>query len=396
MSAVQRVVLIVAPTTETRRELEAQLQALNIVRLLPPCNRYEAAAAEVAKAAPDIILLELDANPDAALDLVPSLLQARTGATILPASRSRDVELVLRTVRAGAREFLTLPVATNELQGAIERAPVTPAQPPTTSTAPNSTIIPILGAAGGVGCTTLAVNLAATLAKCPGQEVALVDFDLILGAVDASLDLMPDQSLSDVAQSVDRLDQTLLKRSLTRHSSGVYVLPVPANLEDASKIQPDALRGVLELLREAFPIIIVDLSKCLSESDMLVLQMATAVLVVVQLEPTCLRNSARLMELLRQFDGIADRVSVVANRVGSNSFEVSAKKAEELLRAPVKWQVPNEYKTFSAARMRGVTVESDAPGSRAHRAILELARDFGTVDSDRYKSRFGRIAASFF
>ncbi len=315
----------------------------------------------------------------------------------MPASRSREVDLILRTVRAGAREFLMLPAEAAELRAALDRA--TPATSGTTAApapADESRIVAILGAAGGVGCTTLAVNLGAVLAKDPAREVALVDLDLVLGAADACLDLVPDQTLADVARNVDRLDATLLKRALLRHESGLYVLPSPATIEDAVRIEPESLRHVLERLHECFPTVLLDLSKSLQTSDFLGLEMAETILLVVQLEPACLRNCVRLLDQFRQCEGMVEKVRIVANRVGSNCYEVSPKKAEELLRVPVPWLIPNEYKTFSMARTRGVPVALDAPGSRAHRAILELARDFGVSDAGRSSSRFGRLAASFF
>lgn len=396
MNATPRVLLI-DPTAESRRALEDRLQGLGDIRLIESCSSYSAGGEAAARAAADVIIIVLDHDAEAALGFIANLARTRPEAAILPASHAPAVDLVLKAIRSGSREFLSLPITAEDLGAAILRVmpstPVGSTEPPRA----RSEVLAILGAAGGIGCTTIAVNLAAALAKDPTREVALVDLDLILGAVDASLDLLPDQTLADVAKCVDRLDLTLLKRSLTRHASGVHVLAGPASLDEASKIDPGSLQNVLERLCDTFPIVSLDLSKSLSESDVIALHMATSILLVVQLEPTCLRNSARLLELLRQqFAGIEDRINVVANRVGSNGFEVSAKKAEELLKVPVKWQVPNDLKIFSAARTRGVPVESEAPGSRAHRAILEIARDFGSTESERFKSRFGRIAASFF
>src|SRR5438477_271298 len=84
-------------------------------------------------------------------------------------------------------------------------------------------------------------------------SLVLADFDLMLGSVDACLDIIPDQTLHTIIQNIDRLDLTLLKRSITRHSSGLYVLPHPVAMEDAAKIDAESLRRVLALLKSAFP-----------------------------------------------------------------------------------------------------------------------------------------------
>src|SRR5207302_4987925 len=114
-------------------------------------------------------------------------------------------------------------------------------------------VIAVAGAAGGVGCTTLAVNLATTPARAGTTEVMLADFDLLLGCVDACLDIVTNNTLHAIVQNIDRLDLTLLKRSVTKHGSGLFVLPHPTAMEDAAKIDPEVLRRVLVLLKAAFP-----------------------------------------------------------------------------------------------------------------------------------------------
>ena len=216
-------------------------------------------------------------------------------------------------------------------------------------------VIAVGGAAGGVGCTTLAVNLSATLAKTSGQETILVDFDLMLGSVDACLDIMTENTLQGLVQNIDRLDLTLLKRSLVRHSSGLFVLPHPTAMDDAAKIEPETLRRVMTLLKASFPTVVIDTSKGLQSTDFIAYEMADVILIVVQLDLTCLRNTSRLLHLFQQFDGMTERIRLVANRSGSRDSEISLKKAEETLRMPIMCHVPNSSKVFQAARAKGVT-----------------------------------------
>jgi pilus assembly protein CpaE len=405
MSSPRRLLLVV-PDPAGLDELQGLARDGAGLQVAGSCATYDEGFEAANRGGVDAILIDLDADAVAGLALIAALARSRPDIGLLPASRSREMELVLRAIRAGAREFLTLPVDPAGLLAAVTRAHETVAAASAASTvqvaAPAALnegprILALLGASGGVGCTTLAVNLGATLARDPAREVVLVDLDPVLGAVDACLDLVPDQTLADVAKTVDRLDAVLLKRSLTKHSSGLYTLPAPATLEEAAAIDPEAVRRLLERLSQSFPTVILDLSKALHAVDMAALELAHSILLVVALEPASLRNASRLLELFRaQCPDLVEKVAVLANRVGSQAGEISAKKAEGLLRVPVRWQVPDEAKLFFSARTRGVPLEQDAPGSRAHRAILELARDFGHSDGDRTRTRFGRIAASFF
>src|SRR5262249_10944586 len=122
------------------------------------------------------------------------------------------------------------------------------------------------------------------------------------------------------------------------------------------------------------------------------------ILLAVQLDLTCLRNTARLLHLLRQYEGLVDRVRVVANRVGSRDCEISLKKAQETLNLQINWQGPNAVKEFNESRSPGVTLGALAPGSKSHRPLLELARNLvppSTGGNTRRKTGLGRFAAMF-
>ena len=159
------------------------------------------------------------------------------------------------------------------------------------------------GAIGGVGTTSLAVNLGCCLARDEKNSVALVDLDLCLGDADVFLDTIPDYTLVDVAQNVTRLDFTLLERSLTKHSSGLFLLPRPVQLEDIALITPDDLQRVIGLMKATFTHLVLDLSKCYSPMDLVALEMANHILLVTQLDLPCLRNVVRLMMSFGEMNG---------------------------------------------------------------------------------------------
>ena len=159
------------------------------------------------------------------------------------------------------------------------------------------------GAIGGVGTTSVAVNLGCSLARDDKNSVALVDLDLCLGDADIFLDAIPDYTLVDVAQNVSRLDFALLKRSLTKHSSGLFLLPRPMQLEDVALITPDDLQRVIGLMKATFTHLVLDLSKSYSPVDMVALEAANDILLVAQLDLPCLRNVVRLDDVVQRDAG---------------------------------------------------------------------------------------------
>jgi pilus assembly protein CpaE len=388
-------VLLVDPIEETRQTLHRMLGVPGSIWLAEVCDEYEGMARRIAEVAPDLAIVVVDDDPMQAINLIQMIVQNSPNIAVLPASQVCDSSVILRVVRAGAREFLTLPTTSDELLETIKRLIRREESLVASNRGPQ--LIAVTGAAGGVGCTTLAVNLATTLAKSSPHEVVLVDLDLMFGSVDACLDIIPAHTMHDVIQNIDRLDQTLLKRSLTRHSSGLYVLPHPVVMEDSANVDPETLRRLLMLLKAGFSTILIDTSKGLQSSDFVAFEMADLILMVVQLNLTCLRNTARLLQLFQQFDGLSDRVRLVINRTVSHDSEISLKKAEETLKKPISWQMPNATKVFRVARAKGVPVDEVAPGRKLHQVILEIARALRPFppDEEKIKPRKGLFAAFF-
>jgi pilus assembly protein CpaE len=388
-------VVLVDPIDESRQALQRLFGGLANVWVSEVCTTYQGAAKRVAETAPALVVVAIDEDPAQAVNLVSAIAQNCPGVAVLPATRVRDSSIILRVVRAGAREFLTLPAQEDELEEIVNRL-LNRRDDSLSSSAKGPQVVAVTGAAGGIGCTTLAVNLATTLAKSSDQEVVLCDFDLMLGSIDACLDIIPDHTLQGVIQNIDRLDLTLLKRSMTRHSCGLYVLPHPVAMEESAKIDPESLRRVLLLLKASFPTVILDTSKGLQSSDFVAFELADIIVIVIQLDLTCLRNTARLLQLFHQFEGFTEKVRLVANRMGSHESEISLKKAEETLRMSVSWQVPNAAKVLHAARAKGVPIDAVAPGSRVHQAILEVAKGLKPAPvADAAKPRRGLFAAFF-
>ncbi len=366
---------IVDPSDAARDALKSMLLGLEMVWLEAECSRYEFFSDVVAQTHPDIGIVALDADPDKALKLVEQLAATSPRCSILVVSGSTDGSLILRAMRAGAKEFLPKPVKIEDLVGALERLSERQFGKGEGKVR-GSQVIAICGATGGVGTTSLAVNLGCALAADPKNSVCLVDLDLGLGDADVFLDAIPDYTLVDVAQNVTRLDFTLLKRSLTKHSSGLFLLPRPVQLSEAALVTAEDMQRVIGLLKATFTHLILDLSKSYSPVDMVALQMATQVLLVTQLDLPCLRNVVRLMMSFGEISGLKEKIKVIVNRVGLDSAQISLKKAQETIGCEIFWQLPNDYRTMSEVRNNGVPLIEQAKKAPITQAIVELAETF--------------------
>jgi pilus assembly protein CpaE len=319
-----------------------------------------------------VSFIALDEDPQSALTLVSKIRDKAPDCAILVASTSTDGNLILQAMRAGVKEFLTKPLQLQDLVAALARISQQKYGVGNTRVA-GSSVIAIAGATGGVGSTSLATNLACALAADPESSVVLVDLDLSLGDADVCLDAIPDYTLADVVQNVSRFDFTLLKRSLTKHSSGLYLLPRPVQLEDARLVTPDNFTRAMGLLKATFTHLIIDTSKGYTPLDMSAMEMATDVLLVTQLDLPCLRNVVRLMMTFGEMSGMKEKIKVIVNRVGLGNSHISLKKAQETIGKEIFWQLPNDYRVMVEVRNNGVPLLEQAPKAALTQSIGMLA-----------------------
>lgn len=371
MSSVLRLALV-DPNDGSRETLKKMLLGMDAVWLEAECSRYEFFPDVVAQSTPDIGVVSLDGDAEKALRLLERMRKDAPKCDLLAVSSSTDGQIILKAMRAGAKEFLTLPISLEDLMAAFDRI----AENKFGGAAGGerkTKIFAVAGASGGVGCTSLAVNLGCLLAANPENSVVLVDLDLAIGDADVFLDTIPDYSLIDVTENIARLDFQLLKRSLTKHSSGLYLLPRPVHLNDMNMITPDSLRRVFGLLKATFTHIVIDVSKGFSANDLAAFEFANEVLMVVQLDLPCLRNLVRLQMSFDEIDGLGDKLRIVVNRVGLESGQIKLKKAKDTIGREVFAQIPNDYRTMIEVRNNGIPLLEQAPKAPITQAMQKLA-----------------------
>ncbi len=391
----QRVV-IVDPTESTRESLRTLLLGVDFVWLESECTRYEYFLNVVAEGTqdgtghgiPDLAIVALDADKVKALQMIGQLSAEYPKLPIL--TISQDHQALLQSLQRGAKYFLTQPVGLEDMLAALRRAlgdagmEMAPGGGGTQASGAlgrsigGSQVIAVLGSRGGVGTTSLAVNLAATLASDPANQVALIDLDLALGDADIAVELrgIDNISIADLARNIERLDMNFLRRALVKHEdTGLCVLRHPLDVADISVIHEGHVERIVNLLRISYSHLVLDLTKSLLPTDLMALRMADKVLLTAQLELSSLRNVVRLIHCLGGEDNVADKCLVVLNRVGSEAVEegISVKKAEEVIGRKVYWQIPNDHKAMIAARVAGQPLVKLNPKSRAQVAIAALA-----------------------
>ena len=375
-------IAIVDPTESTRESLRTLLLGVDFVWLEAECARYEYFFDVIQTSMPDLAIVALDGDKNKALAMIGQLSAENPKLPIL--TISHDHQALLMSLQKGAKYFLTHPVTLEDMLTALRRALGESGGPDimqgsTTRTSGSSSVIAVLGSRGGVGTTTLAVNLAATLAADPANAVALIDLDLALGDADIALEVtgVENISISDLARNIERLDMNFLRRAMARHEpTGLSILRHPLEISEVASIHEGHVERILNLLKISYTHLVLDLSKSLLPTDLMAMRMADLILLTAQLELSSLRNVVRLVHCLGQEDNLADKVRVVINRQGGETMEegISVKKAEEVIGKPIFWQVPNDPKPVIAARVSGQPLVRQAPKCKAQLSINGLAQ----------------------
>ena len=316
----------------------------------------------------DIIIVDLDSNPEAALDLVETIC-ASSSVTVMVYSAEADSELMIRCMRAGAREFLAEPFVPAKLAEALVRAS---ARRSTTRSAKkaDAKLLVFWGAKGGSGVTTLASNFAVWLARESAQKTLLIDLDLPLGDVALSLGVAAQYSTADALQNSHRLDANFLSRLLVRHSSGLSVLSAPGKVVKGEGSN-EAIDKLMWVARQEFEYVVVDSGSRLSLADTALFDLDAIFYLVTSVGIPELRNANRLItECLATG---TRKLEIVLNRYANSSLGVDEEHITKALTRRAKWMVPEDRATARKAQSTAATLAmTDSPISNV---LRQMARE---------------------
>jgi pilus assembly protein CpaE len=331
----------------------------------------------------EVALVAAAAGTDPATTFARVAALAEAGARVVVVGASKDPDLILGALRAGAREFVvgTDTVELRRVVAALARA---------VAGAARGDLIAVFNARGGVGATTLAVNLAGSLAR-RDERVCLLDVDLHLGDVLPFLDLPGGYSLTDVIANMSRLDRELLDASVTRHRSGLRVVAQSGRLEDAERMPAGGLRPVLDFLASHYDHLVVDGLRGFDELSLSVLDASQQIIMVLTQDVPAVRSARRCLQLFRQLGYPDAKVKLVVNRHQRGS-DITSEVIAETVGLPVTHTLSNDFGSAIAAINRGVMLQELAPRSPLTRDLDELpAALTGQRGSGSRRSFFGLL-----
>ena len=351
-----------------REALEGVIASMDGLDLQPPgalnpCN---------------LLILEIGEDLEKEFQLIHDIHASGEVEAIFVTSSRFEAEILVQALRAGVKEFFSQPIQLEELANALRKFKERqPGLPGSEIKRKKGKIIHIMGGKGGVGTTTVAVNLSTSLAQAnPSQLVALVDMNLLFGEIPTFLDVQSDFSWGEIVKNISRLDATYLTSVLAKHPSGMFVLPSPTGLDGMTPATPEIIEKLLTVMEETFDFVVIDGGQSIDEISLKVFQMADAVLVVSVLSLPCLTNVKRLLWTFQKLGfPQKENVKVLVNRYHKRSL-ISLEEAEKTIDQGIFWQIPNDFQTTMSAINQGKDLFSIAPGSEISKNFKKFSTLF--------------------
>jgi pilus assembly protein CpaE len=317
----------------------------------------------------DVVFVDLDSDTEYALEVVESLSGSNL-ATVMVYSAQADRNLVIRCMRAGAREFLNLPLAPGDLPGALARLTIQD-RALRRAKGIGKRFFVFLGAKGGCGVTTIASSFAVSLAQESGQSTLLIDLGLPLGDAAIQLGMACDYSTVNALEDWLRLDGSFLNSLLAEHRSGLRVLAAPGEFP-RTNAPLEAYNRLLAVARQSFQYVVVDIGARMDMKDSALFDESAYQYLVTQVGVSELRNANRL--ITQSFDQRCRKLQIVLNRYAPHALGFDASDVAKMLTRPVDWKVPDEDRAGKvAAHAAGRAANQIAPIAQAARQMARAA-----------------------
>src|SRR5919107_4219723 len=383
-------VLIVDDIPETRDHLTKLLGFESDIEVVGAAASGSEALSIAGQVQPDVVLMDINMPDMDGITATEQLSSRVPTASVVMMSVQGEADYLRRSMLAGAREFLVKPFSSDELTASIRQvwarekdkqsryAPVVATtgggvERTDDGSGEPANVVAVFSPKGGVGRTTIAVNLAVAAAQS-GKKVGLVDASFQFGDVGVLLNLNPrNKSIADLAGELQTGEAESLDTFMISHSSGIRVLLAPPSPEQAELIGPSAVKKVIERMRGDFDLVVVDCPSSFNDSTLAVLDEADLILTLLTLEITSVKNMRLFLEVCEQLGYGPDKIRLVLNRADS-TLGIRVADVEHSIGRKVDHTIVSDGRSVVYALNRGVPFFLSNREAQVSQDILRLAQ----------------------
>jgi pilus assembly protein CpaE len=397
-------VLVVDDIPETRDHLTKLLGFESDIEVVGSASSGREAIQMAAKLRPDVVLMDINMPDMDGIAATEHLTQTAPGSAVVMMSVQGEADYLRRSMLAGAREFLVKPFSSDELTASIRQVSSREREKQSRFGIPGltdlsageghegGTVVAVFSPKGGVGRTTVAVNMAVAAASELGKRTVIMDGSFQFGDVGVLLNMNPkSKSIADLAETLEAGEVDSIDTYLSEHSSGVRALLAPPSPEMAETITTAAVKKALELLRRSHDLVIVDCTAFFNETTLAILDAADVILTMLSLEITSIKNMRLFLEVADQLGYEDGKVRLVLNRADS-TLGIRLADVEHSIGRKVDESIVSDGRSVVYALNRGIPFFVSNREAQVSQDVLRLARSVAgehagvPVSVDRDKS----------
>ena len=360
-------IVVLSTGLDNFKEIRSALSSDNRVQLLAGGNDTEQLYEEVMRLKPAAALITLGANAEQAIKLIRRLTSEAPKTVLIAAANNAAHDLLLESLRAGAREFLKLPISAQELKTVLDRV-VEFCAGQVEVPKKKGRMIAVFSSKGGCGTSFIATNLAAAT----NARTALVDLNLQAGDLPLFLGIDPKYSFADMAENRARLDDSLINSFVAPYSSNLWLLAAPKEADSADEIEPEHVFDVLQRLRESFEYIVLDPQHTFDSITLAALDLSDEIVLVLTLDIPAIRSTQRALEIFDRLGYPRKKIRIVVNR-WSKQIDLDLRQVEKFLGEPVIGFIPSVYQTAVTSINLGQPLVKSDPSCKISMEIKRIA-----------------------
>ncbi len=337
-------VVVLSTGLDNFKEIRTALAADPRVQLLAGGNDAEQLHDEIARLKPSAAIIVLGAGSEQAIKFIQRLNSESPATALISAAHNASPDLILQSLRAGAREFLRLPISAEELGTVIDRVSAFSAAQ-VAAPKKKGRMIAVFSSKGGCGTSFMATNLAAAAAA----KTVLVDLNLQAGDLPLFLGVDPKYSIADMVENRARLDESLITSFVTPYSSKLSLLAAPKQADAADEIEPEHVFEVLQRIRESYEYVVIDPQHTFDAITLAALDQSDEIVLVLTLDIPAIRSTQRALEIFDRLGYPRKKIRIIVNR-WSKQIDLDLRQVEKFLGEPVVGFVPSDYQTKMQSR----------------------------------------------
>lgn len=364
--------VVLSTDLDNFKAIRTALSTDNRVQLLAGGDDAEQLFGEIIRLKPSAAIITLGANADQEIKLIKRLAAESPNTALISAANDAAHNLLLQSLRAGAREFLKLPISPEELRTVLDRVSAFCATQIETPKK-KGRMVAVFSSKGGCGTSFIATNLAAAASA----RTVLVDLNLQAGDLPLFLGIDPRYSFADMAENRNRLDEALIKSFVTPYSSNLSLLAAPREADAADEIEPEHVFEVLQRLRESYEYVVLDPQHTFDSITLAALDQSDEIVLVLTLDIPAIRSTQRALEIFDRLGYPRKKIRIVVNR-WSKQIDLDLQQVEKFLGEPVIGFIPSDYQTAVTSINLGRPLVQSDPNSKIAQEIRRVARTIGT------------------